>query len=75
MWFFRAFIVDDEGAARAAIVGGAGDKGVDVLHVDHDDRLEALVQEKYRQNANAGSENRVRDWWHRAHASEMSGIG
>ena len=58
VWFLRAFIVDDEDTALAAIVGGARDKGVDALHVDHDNRLVTVVQGKYRQNANAGSENR-----------------
>lgn len=58
VWFLRAFIVDDESTARSAIVGGARDKGVDALHIDHDNRLVSLVQGKYRQKANAGSENR-----------------
>jgi hypothetical protein len=58
VWFLRAFVVDDEETARGAIVGGARDKGVDALHIDHDNRLVTVVQGKYRQSANAGSENR-----------------
>jgi Phage integrase family len=58
VWFLRAFIVDEESTARSAIVGGARDKGVDGLHIDHDNRLVSVIQGKYRQNANAGSENR-----------------
>lgn len=58
VWFLRAFVVDDEDTALEAIVGGARDKGVDALHVDHDNRLVTVIQGKYRQNANAGSENR-----------------
>ena len=58
VWFLRAFIVDDEATALAAIVGGARDKGVDALHIDHDNRLVSVVQGKYRQNSHAGSENR-----------------
>ena len=58
VWFLRAFIVDDESTARSAIVGGARDKGVDALHIDHDNQLVSVVQGKYRQRANAGPENR-----------------
>jgi hypothetical protein len=58
VWFLRAFIVDEEGTARTAIVGIARDKSVDALHIDHDNRLVSVVQGKYRQNANAGSECR-----------------
>jgi hypothetical protein len=58
VWFLRAFIVDDENTALAAIVGGAHDKGVDALHIDHDNGVVSVIQGKYRQNANAGSENR-----------------
>ncbi len=58
VWFLRAFIVDEESNALAAIVGGARDKGVDALHIDHDNRLVSVVQGKYRQNANAGPESR-----------------
>lgn len=58
VWFLRAFIVDDERTALGAIVGGARDKGVDALHIDHDNRLVSVVQGKYRQKANAGSESR-----------------
>lgn len=55
VWFLRAFVVDDEETARGAIVGGARDKGVDALHIDHDNRLVTVVQGKYRQSANACS--------------------
>lgn len=58
VWFLRAFVVDDEDTALAAIVGGARDKGVDALHIDHDNRLVSVVQGKYRQNTHAGPENR-----------------
>jgi hypothetical protein len=58
VWFLRAFIVDDENTALAAIVGGARDKGVDALHIDHDNGVVSVIQSKYRQNANAGAENR-----------------
>jgi uncharacterized protein YpmB len=58
VWFLRAFIVDEESNALAAIGGGARDKGVDALHIDHDNRLVSVVQGKYRQNANAGTESR-----------------
>jgi hypothetical protein len=46
VWFLRAFIVDDEDTALSAIVGGARDKGVDAIHVDHDNRLVTVVQGK-----------------------------
>lgn len=58
VWFLRAFIVDDEGTALAAIVGGARDKGIDALHIDHENAVVTVVQGKYRQNVNAGTEGR-----------------
>lgn len=57
-WFLRSLTVEDEGTARAAIVGNACDKAVDPLHIDHDDRPASLVEGKQGQNANAGPESR-----------------
>ena len=58
VWFLRAFVVDDEDTALTAIVGGARDKGVDALHIDHENGVVSVIQGKYRQSTNAGSENR-----------------
>jgi len=57
-WFLRAYLTDDEGAAVAAVTGGAGDKGVDAVLVDHKARAVFLVQGKYRQKVGKAAESR-----------------
>lgn len=56
MWFVMAALgEDDPGAAAAALCGGAGDKGVDAVYVDHDSATVSLVQGKFS-TADKGSE-------------------
>jgi hypothetical protein len=59
VWFLRAFIVEDETAALGALKGGARDKGVDAVFIDHDSRAVFLLQGKYRQGSAAPAEKRA----------------
>lgn len=48
MWFVMAALGEsDPEAAAAALCGGAGDKGVDAIYVDHDSGTVSLVQGKF----------------------------
>lgn len=48
MWFVMAALGEsDPEAAAAALCGGAGDKGVDAVYVDHDSGSVSLVQGKF----------------------------
>jgi hypothetical protein len=58
LWFLRAYITDTEEAAADSITGGANDKGVDALLVDHAARAIFIVQGKYRQSLGGKSEGR-----------------
>lgn len=58
LWFLRAYIVESEEAAADSISGGANDKGVDAVLVDHASRAVFIVQGKYRQTLNSKSEGR-----------------
>jgi len=56
LWFLRAFLVDNEAGAKRAIVGGTNDKGVDAIHVDHENRRVFVVQGKFRTTEKAPTE-------------------
>jgi hypothetical protein len=56
-WVLRCFIVDTEGEALAALVGGSNDKSLDALHIDESARKVYLLQGKYRDQVNT-SESR-----------------
>lgn len=48
MWFVMAALgEDDPNVAAAALVGGAGDKGVDAIYVDHESSTVTVVQGKF----------------------------
>jgi len=58
LWFLRAYVTDTEEAAADAITGGANDKGVDALLIDHAASAVFVVQGKYRLSLNTKSEGR-----------------
>jgi hypothetical protein len=58
VWFLRAFFTDDQTQAVEALTGGARDKGIDAIHVDHEARTVFVVQGKYHQGEKAPNENR-----------------
>lgn len=58
VWFLRAFFTDDQEQAVNALTGGARDKGIDAIHIDHEARTVFVVQGKYRQGEIAPNENR-----------------
>jgi hypothetical protein len=51
VWFLRAFVTQSEEEAVSSIVGGAGDKSVDAIYIDHTSRLVFVIQGKYHQNS------------------------
>ncbi len=59
VWFLRAFITEDEQAARAALTGGSGDKGLDAVFVDDEAKRVFVVQGKYRKGIAEKSEKRT----------------
>ncbi len=48
LWFLHASLLDSEEAAAKAVVGGARDKGVDAIYVDHPNKKVFIIQGKYR---------------------------
>ena len=58
LWFLRAFVAEDEGAAVSALCGGPRDKGVDAVLIDDPARIVFVVQGKYRQKVAAKDEHR-----------------
>jgi hypothetical protein len=58
VWFLRAFFTDDQAQAIIALTGGAKDKGIDAIHIDHEARTIFVVQGKYHQGEKAPSEKR-----------------
>lgn len=48
LWFLRAYLTESEEAARDALTGGPGDKGIDAVLIDDGARVVFLVQTKYR---------------------------
>ena len=58
VWFLRAFFTDDQDQAVNALTGGARDKGIDAIVIDHEARTVFVVQGKYHQGETAPNENR-----------------
>ena len=46
-WFLKAFLSDDDQVIDSAVIGGAGDIGVDAVLVDDDSQRAYVVQAKY----------------------------
>ena len=59
LWFLHSYLVEDEHAAAGALVGVAGDKGVDAVLLDENARKAFLVQGKYRHRLNEKAESRA----------------
>jgi hypothetical protein len=57
-WFLKAYVTEKEQDAVAALVGGAGDKSLDAVHIDEPSKTVAIVQGKYRQRFNGALEHR-----------------
>lgn len=58
-WFLRAYLTEDEKVAAEAVTGGAGDKSVDAVLVDHKAKAVFLIQGKYRQKVSSKAESRA----------------
>jgi AIPR protein len=58
LWFLLASLVEDDDVAARAVTGGAGDKGVDGVLVDHRTKGVFVVQGKLRESVNAKAESR-----------------
>lgn len=59
LWFVGSYLSNEDFArARAALTGEKGDRGLDAVHIDDDNRLVALVQGKLRERLMAHSEPR-----------------
>jgi hypothetical protein len=54
-WVLRCFIVDTEGEALAALVGGSNDKSLDALHIDESARKVNFLQGKHRSGGGRSS--------------------
>ena len=58
LWFFRAYVTDNDERAAEALAGGSRDKGIDGLLIDDAPRVVYLVQAKYRKKLASTSEKR-----------------
>src|SRR6266851_1213606 len=58
MWFLHSYLVEDENLAAKALVGVAGDKGVDAVLLDENAKRAFVVQGKYRHRLNGKTEDR-----------------
>jgi hypothetical protein len=58
VWFLRAFFTDNQSQALCSLTGGARDKGIDAVHVDHEARTVFVVQGKFHQGEIAPNEDR-----------------
>lgn len=57
-WFLRAYVTEKRDAARDALTGPSGEKGLDAVFIDDSRRLVTLVQGKYRDAVGKTSEDR-----------------
>lgn len=57
-WFLGAFYVKNEDEAMSALMGGARDKGIDAIYVDHESKSVFVVQGKYHQGPQTNNEHR-----------------
>lgn len=69
-WFMRAYITDDEEASVRAVAGGARDKSIDGIYVDHAARTVFVIQAKYRKAVEGKTELR-NDLLGFAHVAEV----
>jgi len=57
-WAIRALIIDEESRAVDSLKGGARDRGIDALYIDHESRIVFVIQGKYHQGPKIVSEKR-----------------
>lgn len=57
-WFLRAFIVGTDEEAINALKGGARDKGIDAVYIDHASKSVFIIQGKYHQGPVASTDKR-----------------
>jgi len=58
LWFLVAYLIEDEDQGARALVGGAGDKGIDAIWIDESAKAVFVVQAKFRESLGQRSENR-----------------
>ena len=58
-WFLKCFVTEKEEEAIAALVGGPRDKSLDAIFVDEPAKKVFIVQGKYRQRLDSGTEHRA----------------
>jgi hypothetical protein len=58
LWFLRSQLTDSEDNIKAALTGEAGDKGIDAIYIDHQNKVAHVVQGKFRQIPGQISEKR-----------------
>ena len=58
-WFLKCFVTEKEEEAIAALVGGPRDKSLDAIFVDEPAKAVFIVQGKYRQRLDSGTEHRA----------------
>jgi hypothetical protein len=59
VWFVHAMITEDLAKAAAALTGNPNDKGVDAILIDDRAKIAFVVQGKYREKVNGGTEHRA----------------
>jgi hypothetical protein len=58
-WFMQCFVTDTEAQGVSSLVGGSHDKGLDALYIDSGAKKVFLVQGKYHQKIDGGTEKRA----------------
>jgi hypothetical protein len=48
LWFVRAQLVNSEDSANDTLTGESGDKGIDAIYIDHQNKEAHIIQGKYR---------------------------
>lgn len=51
-WFFRAYILDDEAKAKAALTDDSGERAIDGIYVDDSAQVVHMVQGKFHGQVN-----------------------
>jgi hypothetical protein len=58
LWFLRSQLTDSEDDVKKALTGETGDKGIDAIYLDHQNKVAHLIQGKFRQSPGQVSEKR-----------------
>jgi len=59
LWFLRSQLTDSEDEAKKALTGETGDKGIDAIYFDHQNKVAHLIQGKFRQSPGQVNEKRT----------------